>query len=79
MIDLNDPNMKQALKLTEDAVAAQVSDTLRAELASMTKARDYCLRTMNEAIEENTTLREALREWRDVYGGSTQRGKPCTP
>ena len=31
MIDPNDPNMKQALKLTEDAVAAQVSDTPRTE------------------------------------------------
>jgi hypothetical protein len=30
---------------------------LERELASMTAARDYCMRTMNEAIEENTALR----------------------
>ena len=38
------------------------SEHLERELASMTAARDYCLRTMNEAIEENTKLRSSTVE-----------------
>jgi hypothetical protein len=44
------------------AEAADRIEELERELASMTDARNCCMRTMNEAIEENTRLRSAIGE-----------------
>jgi len=67
------------IKGTEELRAKAEAYAATLPLASMTEARDYCLRTMNEAIEENTRLRSATATQFEAVGWWTGKEAKFEP